>query len=52
MRQATELEFLQYFYDKVDNALGPASDEIYDSIKQDFIEDFNCTLPKGYGNDD
>lgn len=52
MRQATELEFLQYFYDKASDAMGPADDDIYDMIKQDFMEKYDCTLPEGYSDDE
>jgi hypothetical protein len=29
-----ELEFLRFFYGEVDEALGPASDDIYEMIKE------------------
>jgi hypothetical protein len=46
-----ELEFLRFFYSDVDTALGPASDDIYESIKQDWKKQGN-KLPKGYGRED
>ncbi len=39
-----ELEFLRYFYDAVDNPLGPASDDVYEIIK----ENYTGTLPSKY----
>ncbi len=45
---ASELEFLRYFYDHVDHALGPASDYIYDYIKQDFKQETGKLLPVEY----
>lgn len=48
--QELELEFLRFFYANVDNALGPASDDIYDYLKQDFLrENPGKRLPSGYG---
>lgn len=46
-----ELEFLKYFYKEVRSALGPASEEIYDLIKQDFL-DINNYLPETYTLED
>ncbi len=46
-----ELEFLRYFYDAVDSALGPASSDIYDMIKTDF-KDQHGYLPKDYEDED
>ena len=34
-----ELEWLRYFYSEVDNALGPASDDVYEIIKQNYINE-------------
>lgn len=43
----TELDFLRYFYETVDDALGCASDDVYEMIKQQYVEDGN-DLPEGY----
>ena len=42
-----ELEYLRYFYDAVDDPLGCASDDVYDIIKQQYVDSGN-TLPEGY----
>jgi hypothetical protein len=42
-----ELAFLEYFYDHVDGALGPASDDIYEMIKEEYLE-INGSLPEKY----
>jgi hypothetical protein len=42
-----ELEFLRYFYSEVDNALGPASDDVYYMIKEEYKNEGN-TIPEGY----
>ena len=36
--EATELEFLRFFYKKVLPCLGPADSEIVNSIKQEFTK--------------
>ena len=46
--QATEVEFLRFFYDKIYPVLGPADDEIIHSIKEQFCKETNKTLPEGY----
>ena len=50
--QATELEYLRYFYENVDSALGPASDEIYEIIGEDFEYNTGKKRPEGYYYDD
>jgi hypothetical protein len=47
--ESTELEFLRFFYAHVDNALGPASDDIYDMLKDQFVRSTGKDLPGGYG---
>ena len=42
-----ELQFLRYFYDKASCVMGPADGDIYDAIKQEFL-DSNGYLPVGY----
>lgn len=42
-----ELAFLRYFYDVADNAIGPASDDVYEMIKDEFL-DREGYLPDGY----
>ena len=44
--EQAELEYLRYFYDEVESALGPASDEIYRNIAEQYGKD----LPKGYAS--
>ena len=39
-----ELTYLRYFYQKAERAMGPASDDIYDWIK----ESFEGEIPEGY----
>lgn len=46
--QELELEFLRFFYEAVDDALGPASDDIYCMLKQEWVEEHECRLPEGY----
>lgn len=45
--ESNELAFLRYFYDAVEDALGPASDDIYESIKDDWVA-VGEALPEGY----
>lgn len=51
--EQNELEFLRYFYAHADEGMGPASDDIYDMIKQNWRDDGHV-IPVGYGrhNDD
>ena len=42
-----ELAFLRYFYANADDAMGPASDDIYRMIQNDYVAEGN-TLPKRY----
>ena len=45
---ATELEFLQYFYSAAGECFGPADQEIYDAIKENFVKWKKKGLPDGY----
>jgi hypothetical protein len=36
-----ELEWLRYFYANVEDCLGPASDDIYEAIADDYIREGN-----------
>ena len=45
---ASELEFLRYFYVEADSVFGPASDDVYEGIKQNFKEETGKELPEGY----
>lgn len=47
----TELMFLRFFYKEVNGALGPASNDIYQMIK-DAWEDAGFKLPNGYKEED
>ena len=42
-----ELNFLRYFYNEVSYYMGPSDMDIYDSIKEDLLED-NGPLPAEY----
>lgn len=46
MEKATELEFLQYFYQQAD--FGPADSDVRDGIKEWFMKDMELDLPTGY----
>lgn len=43
-----ELEFLRYFYERARYAMGPADDDIYDMIKQDYVQAEGGVLPEDY----
>lgn len=43
-----EVVFLRYFYEVAKDAMGPASDDIYQMIKEDYIKTHKV-LPEGYG---
>jgi hypothetical protein len=43
-----ELEFLRYFYERARDGMGPADSEIYDMIKQDYVDKYGVPLPIGY----
>lgn len=45
---ATELEFLRWYYEHVDHALGPGSDDVNDALIDDFKEETGKRLPKEY----
>lgn len=51
LEQREELNFLRYFYSQAENGMGPASDDIYQMIK-DAWTDAGNTLPEGYGEED
>lgn len=46
-----ELAFLRFFYKEVNGALGPASGDIYQMIKEAW-EDLGNTLPQDYKEED
>jgi hypothetical protein len=46
--QATEVEFLRYFYSAAGDCFGPADGEIYEAIKQGFVKWKHKELPSGY----
>lgn len=46
MEQATELEFLQWFYSNAD--FGPADGDVREIMNRDFISETGKTLPDGY----
>jgi hypothetical protein len=43
-KDAIELAFLRFFYEKAESVFGPASDDVIESIKEDYHDD----LPEGY----
>lgn len=45
--ESNELAFLRYFYEAAYDAMGPAVDDVYDSIKEDWIA-VGEVLPEGY----
>ncbi len=47
LSQREELSFLRFFYREVEGALGPASDDIYQMIK-DAYEEAGYNLPENY----
>jgi hypothetical protein len=47
---ATELEWLQYFYEAAD--FGPADDDVRDIIKRDFVRRTGKQLPFGYNGEE
>lgn len=46
-----EMTFLRFFYNEAQNGMGPASDDIYQMIK-DAWTDAGNVLPEGYGEED
>jgi hypothetical protein len=46
MEEATELEFLRYFYNNCD--FGPAHEDIIYLIKESFVEDVEKRIPEEY----
>lgn len=46
MEQATELEFLQWFYANAD--FGPADEDVRQHLKECFADETGKTLPSGY----
>jgi len=42
-----ELEWLRYFYDRVGEALGPASDDVYYLLKEEYQNE-GWELPEAY----
>lgn len=51
LEQRKELNFLRFFYNEAQNGMGPASDDIYQMIK-DAWTDAGNVLPEGYGEED
>lgn len=51
LNQREELSFLRFFYREVEGALGPASDDIYQMIKEAY-EEAGYNLPEGYIEED
>jgi hypothetical protein len=49
--QATELEYLRYFYSAAGDSFGP-DDDIYDAIKRNFKKWEGKALPVGYSDPD
>ena len=45
--EKAELEFLRFFYGAVESSLGPASDDVYHMIKEEYVKEGNI-LPDGY----
>ena len=43
-----ELEYLRYFYDAVQPALGPADDDIIRMIQEEYEEETGNEVPKDY----
>lgn len=52
MERMSELEYLRYFYDRVDTALGPASDDVYGSISDAIQKKLGMRLPEGYDDEE
>jgi hypothetical protein len=46
MKQATELEWLQWFYSRCD--FGPAHEDVLQAMMEDFIEETGKKIPDGY----
>lgn len=42
-----ELMYLRYFYSRASDSMGPADDDIYRMIKEEWLED-GRELPEGY----
>ena len=51
LEEDLELDFLRYFYEQVGYALGPADDDIYNAIKEDYVKRTGNLLPKLYRRD-
>ena len=47
--KATELEFLNWFYDECD--FGPADSDVREMLKEGFVADTGKDLPDGYGEE-
>ena len=50
MEQATELEYLRWFYQEAD--FGPADSDVRDFIDEAFVKETGKTLPEGYGKEE
>jgi hypothetical protein len=51
MDEENELDFLRFFYAKVENAMGPGSDDVYYALKREY-EALGNELPEGYKIDE
>ena len=47
-KTADELTFLRWFYENVDDALGPASDDIYLILQEEFEKETGQKVPGDY----
>ncbi len=51
-KQGTEIEFLRFFYGAASDAFGPADDDIYRMIGEEFEQETGKKVPKGYRRDE
>ena len=51
-KRASELDYLRYFYDAVQPALGPADDDIISMIRDDFEQETGQRPPIDYDEED
>ncbi len=51
-KRASELEFLKFFYIAAGDAFGPADDDIYRMIVEEFEEETGLRAPVGYTRDE
>jgi hypothetical protein len=50
MKTATELEYLQWFYDNAD--FGPADSDVRSIMEDEFVEEMGKAIPKGYEDEE